>query len=125
MKEEYRTLSVKLTSGEITNFKRVCDLESKNYNSKLKELINESSKDIQNFISGKNKIEYNKLNNTFLWNILTDENEEITILNDLQIDFLNNIQEEINKALNERNEWVKQSKKESIIIPKKLIRGKK
>jgi hypothetical protein len=125
MKEEYRTLSVKLTSGEITDFQRVCELENKNFNSKIRELINESTKNIQSFISGKNKIKYNKLNNTFSWIILNDDNTETTILDNLQIDFINNLQSEINQAINERNDWVKQSNKDSIIIPKKIIGGKK
>ncbi|MDD4352908.1 MAG: hypothetical protein PHN56_00470 [Candidatus Nanoarchaeia archaeon] len=125
MSMDYRTVSVKLTNKELTEFKRVCDTESKNYNSKLKELINESSKNIQNFISGKNKLEYNKLNNTFSWKILNDDESETTILDNLQIDFINNLQNEIIQAINERNDWVKQSNKDSIIIPKKIIRGKK
>ncbi len=124
MKEEYRTLSVKLTSGEITDFKVLCDKEGKNFNSKIRELINESTKNIQSFISGKNKLEYNKLNNTFIWKILNDDETETTILDNLQIDFINNLQSELNQAINERNDWVKQSNKDSIIIPKKMIRGK-
>ncbi len=120
----YRTISVRLPRQEFIDFDKICN---ETHSSKLRELISKEIKNVSksNFISGINRISYNKLNNSFNWIIQLDSGQEIEILNNLSDSFLKNLKKEMDEALQERNEWVHQTKSDSIEIPKELVEGEK
>ena len=84
--------------------------------------IKNSSK--SDFLSGINKIKYNKLNNSFSWIVQLDSGQEVEILNNFSLEFLKNLQSEIQEAIKERNQWVHQTKDDSVDIPGELVGGK-
>lgn len=115
-------VKVDLDKGNV--FEDLCKNEKTNINAKLKDLIDSSLKGNKRyFISGINKIKYNKTNNNFSWIVQLDSGQEIEILNNLSDDFLKNLKKEIDKAIQERNEWVHQIKLDSVNIPEEIIRG--
>lgn len=75
------------------------------------------------FLAGKNKIRYDKLNNSFSWLIELDSGQEVEVLKNLSLEFLKNLNQQIEEAIKERNQWVHQTKEDSVDIPGEIIRG--
>jgi len=121
---DYRTISVRLPRQEFIEFDKLC---KDTHSAKLRELINKEikSNSKSNFLSGINKITYNKVNNSFSWLVKLDSGQETEILNNLSLEFLKNLQEDIQEAIKERNQWVHQTKDDSVGIPKDLVEGEK
>jgi len=121
---DYRTISVRLPRQEFIEFDKLC---KDTHSAKLRELINKEikSNSKSNFLSGVNKITYNKVNNSFSWLVKLDSGQETEILNNLSLEFLKNLQQDIQEAIKERNQWVHQTKDDSVGIPKELVGGEK
>lgn len=119
---DYRTISVRLPRQEFIDFNKICD---GTHSSKLRELINKEVKNNHKskFLAGKNKLRYDKLNNSFSWLVQLDSGQEVKILNSLSLEFLKNLNQQIEEAIKERNEWVHHSKPGSVDIPGDLIGG--
>ena len=117
---DYRTISVRLPRQEFIEFDKLC---KDTHSAKLRELINKEikSNSKSNFLSGINKITYNKVNNSFSWLVKLDSGKETEILNNLSLEFLKNLQEDIQEAIKERNQWVHQTKDDSVDIPMELV----
>jgi len=117
---DYRTISVRLPRQEFIEFDKLC---KDTHSAKLRELINKEikSNSKSNFLSGINKITYNKVNNSFSWLVKLDSGKETEILNNLSLEFLKNLQEDIQEAIKERNQWVHQTKDDSVDIPRELV----
>ena len=106
-------------------FENLCVNETTNVNAKLKSLIDSSLKgNKRHFLSGANVISYNKAQNNFSWLVELDSGNQFKILNNLSDDFLENLKKEIDKAVQERNEWVHHRKSNSVDIPSELIGGR-
>ena len=118
---DYRTISVRLPRQEFIEFDKLC---KETHSAKLRELINKEikSNSKSNFLSGVNKITYNKVNNSFSWLVKLDSGQETEILNNLSLEFLKNLQQDIEESIKERNQWVHQTKYDSVGIPKELVR---
>jgi len=119
---DYRTISVRLPRQEFIDFNKLC---KDTHSSKLRELINKEIKSSSkvNFLSGLNKIKYNKINNSFSWLVQLDSGQEIEVLSNLSLEFLKNLQNKIQEAVKERNEWVYQTKEGSVDIPNEILGG--
>lgn len=117
---DYRTISVRLPRQEFIEFDKLC---KDTHSLKLRELIAKEIKSNSkgNFLSGANKIKYNKLNNSFSWVVQLDSGQEVEVFNNLSLEFLKNFQKEIQEAIKERNQWVHQTKDDSVDIPREII----
>ena len=121
--QKNRIFQVKVPLEKGREFENVCKIEDKTVNAKLRELIESSTSehDKRYFLAGKNKIEYDKTKDRFVWLVELDDGKQIGVLNNLSIDFLNNIKEEISKTTIERQNWIGGRKIGSISIPNNLI----
>jgi hypothetical protein len=72
-------------------------------------------------IAGKNIIEYNSINDSFVWKIRLDDGQEKIILENLSLDFIQNLANNINFQINKRNEFLGKKHKHSIAVPKRLV----
>jgi len=119
---DYRTISVRLPRQEFIEFDKLC---KETHSAKLRELINKEikSNSKSNFLSGINKITYNKVTNSFSWLVKLDSGQETEIMNNLSLEFLKNLQQDIQEAIKERNQWVHQTNQDSVDIPKELVVG--
>lgn len=73
-------------------------------------------------IAGNNIIEYDNLKDSFVWKIKTDEGNEKTIFNNIPIEFMQDLNKQINFELNKRNEILGKKKKHSVAVPKRLVK---
>jgi len=124
--KEYVSISTRLPSRDVVNLKRICNKNKIAPSEYIRELIKKNiDSPTKKFLAGKNIITYDKVANSFSWFVGLDSGEENDILKNLSDNFLVNLKKEIEKALQERNEWVHQTKPSSVNIPEELTRGKK
>lgn len=115
-KEKILITKVEPTVADL--FTEKCKLEDKTINKKLGEMIEkENNKTGKPFLSGKNKIKYNSSSNSFNWYAELDNGEKISLLNNLSVDFLENLKLEIERAQRDRNDWLGLKKNDSVEIP--------
>lgn len=122
--QKTKVFRVKLDLDKGVAFEEQCKNDDSNVNAKLKELIDSHlTKQKKFFLSGKNKIKYDRTKNSFSWLIELDSGKEVSVMKNLSDDFLKNLNQEINKSLQERNDWVHQSKEDSVDVPGDLVGG--
>src|SRR3989344_9251487 len=113
MKEskEYVSVSTRLPGIDAINLKLFCNKNNIVPSEYIRDLIHKNfNSPKKTFLSGKNKITYNKVNNSFSWLVKLDSGQEVEILKNLSDDFLKNLRNEIDWAIQERNDWVHQTK---------------
>src|SRR3989338_7255819 len=73
-------------------------------------------------IAGTNIIEYDSLNDSFIWKIRLDDGQERIILERLSLDFMKNLSGSMSFEINKRNEILGKKKKHSVAVLKGLIK---
>lgn len=73
-------------------------------------------------IAGTNVIEYDSLNDCFIWKVKLDDGQEKVILERLSLEFMEDMNKKISFELNKRNELLGKKKKGSIALPKGLVK---
>lgn len=119
---EYRTISTKVPSNELTLFKVHCEKKGVTSAHQLRMLI---LKDMQikvpNKVAGKNKVKYYKNTDSFDWLVELDTGEKIVILKDISPSYIENLYSVLKDSLDERDTFIHKKTKDSIAIPTELI----
>ena len=106
-------------------FEKQCKNEGTNVNAKLKESIDFSLKGQKRYFhAGKNKIVYDQAHNLFSWKVLIDTEKLVEVTKNLSDEFLRNLRQEIDKALQERDDWIHNRQSDSVPIPTELLGDK-
>lgn len=122
--QKTKVFRVKTNFDKGIAFEEQCKNEDTNINAKLNSLIDSSLLGQKRyFYSGKNKIVYNRAYNNFDWLARLDSGKEIEILKNLSDDFLRNLKQDIEKALQERNDWVHHTEPGAVGFPGELVGG--
>ena len=122
--QKTKVFRVKVDLDRGNAFEEQCKIENTNVNARLKELIDFSlSGKRRFFFAGQNIIKYDKTSNTFGWFARLDSGKEVGILNNLSDNFIKSLKAEIDKAIQERNDWAHQKKPDSIAFPGGLVGG--
>ncbi len=127
MKEakKYFSVSTRLPELETIKFFLHCKRLDTSASERLRELVlHDIKQPHKQIIAGKNKITYNKVQNTFAWHVHTDAGNKSEVLSNLSTDFLQNLKQEIDEAIKDRNLWVHQHKTDSVDIPTELLGDK-
>ncbi len=122
--KEYVSVSTRLPNSDLIALESVCKREDTTPSEYIRHLILKNiHSPKKTFLSGKNKITYDKTTNSFRWLVTLDSGQEVEVLKNLSDDFLKNLKNEIDQAIQERNEWVHQRKEDSVLIPRDLATG--
>ncbi|MFA5070912.1 MAG: hypothetical protein WC511_00905 [Candidatus Pacearchaeota archaeon] len=120
--KDYIAVSTKLPTTDLISFKNHCTKLNLTISERIRDLIMQDiSKPSKQFLSGINEIQYNKLNNNFSWLVHLDSGKKVNVLNNLSLDFLKNLQIQIQESIKERNSWVHNINPDAVDIPKELI----
>ncbi|MDR1819721.1 MAG: hypothetical protein LBR15_05675, partial [Methanobrevibacter sp.] len=120
---EFKSISAKLPRDEITLFRDYCKRKDVTPSAMIRELIlRELEVPIPNYQAGKNHIKYNRKNDNFLWSVDLDTDEKANILEEVNIEFLEDLNNQINNVIKERNIFINKSGLESIPIPIKFLK---
>ena len=120
---EFRTISTKIPSNELTLFKRHCEKKGMTPSNLIRDLILEELKiTVPNTVSGRNRINYERDLDTFAWSIVLDSGKRINVLQHISPYFIDDIREQLSLALNERSVFIKKTKNNSVPIPSQMTR---
>jgi hypothetical protein len=123
---EYKTISTKITSEELSLFKNHCKVKGISPSKLLSDLLKEEMKiPFPHTIAGNNLIEYNKEKDTYSWTILLDTGEKIKITDNLSPKFIEELHVKFNFVIDQRNTTLRKKNKNSVEIPSNIVRNKK
>jgi len=121
-KYDVKTVSAKLSPLDFTNFKTHCEAKGITPSAQIKELIkNEMKSPLPINLAGKNLFVYNKFKDNFSWRVMLDNGLRVDVEDDLSPDYVLQLSEEIKKAVDERNTYLKKENG-GVPIPSKLVR---
>lgn len=120
-----RGITVRFSDSEITDLVRVkrrwaFDNVSDFIRAAVLEKV--ESETISN-VAGENLIEYSAIKDSFVWKIKTDTGEEKIILDNIPLEFLQDLNNKINFELKKREELLGKKNKKSVAVPKGLVEG--
>jgi hypothetical protein len=123
---EYRTVSTRLSVDKFTLVKDYCTRNGINPSTLIKELIlDEIGPSIPANIAGRNIFEYDKKKDSFSWCIELDTRERVIVLKSISAEYMRDLYVATSNALTSRNELQNRKRKNSVPVPKKLIKGRK
>lgn len=119
---EYRTVSAKLPTNELTLFRAHCEKKGVTPAYLIRELILKEMKiTIPHTIAGRNMINYSKNQDSFSWSIELDTGENIEVLKNVSPTFIQNLLETITISIEERNTFIHKRNKDSVAIPSDIL----
>lgn len=115
---EYKSISSKLPMDELTLFKNYCERKGTNPSALIRELIlKEIEVSVPINVAGRNKISYDKENDNFNWTVELDNGNSSVILSKVSLEFLEDLDKEINRTINSRSSTILKVNNESVAIP--------
>jgi len=122
-KYDVKTVSAKLTQLDFVKFKTHCDAKGITPSKEIKNLINQEINDpIAQNIAGKNVFVYNPAKENFSWRAVLDKEVISYIEDNLSFEFLKQLKEAVDNAIDERNTFIQKNKDDSVSIPSKILR---
>jgi len=124
MKESnFKSVSTKVPRSEYTLILDYCKKKGTNPSQLIRELLLQEIKISKpSFVSGNNKIEYQKGKDKYNWKIALDTDIIIDIMTNISPSYLEDLNSEITKAIDERNATIKKTKKGSVPVPGGLLK---
>lgn len=119
----FKSISTKVPRSEYTLILDYCKKKGITPSQFLRDLAKSEIKTSKpSFVSGNNKIEYQKDKDKYNWKVYLDTNTFVDIMNNISPAYLEDLNEEISKAIVERNAIIKKTKKGSVSIPSGLLK---
>jgi len=117
-----KTVSAKLLPEDFTKFKAHCDTKGVNVSKEIKRLIEaEINHPLPTNLAGENIFVYNKFKDNFSWRVMLDNGLRVDVEDDLSPEYVLQLSEEVKKAVDERNTYLKKENG-GVPIPSKLVR---
>jgi len=122
-KYDVKTVSAKLTQLDFVKFKTHCGAKGITPSKEIKHLIKQEIEDpISVNVAGKSQFLYNPAKDNFSWRAILDKGIISYIEDDLNPEFLIQLKEVIDKAIDERDTFIQKKKDDSVAIPSKILR---
>jgi len=122
-KYDVKTVSAKLTQREFSHFKDYCEKKGVKVSTQLKHLIKQEIEDpISVNVAGKSQFIYSPAKDNFSWRAILDKGVISYIEDDLNFEFLKQLGEAIDLAIEERETFIQKKKEDSVAIPGKIVR---
>jgi hypothetical protein len=123
---QYRTVSTKLPSNELTLFRAHCEKKGVAPAFLIKELILKEMKiAVPHTLAGKNIIGYVKKSDSFSWSVELDTGERVEVLRNVSPQFVEHLQKTITLGLGERSTFMCKKKEDSVPVPSAILRREK
>lgn len=121
-----KIVAAKIPREEFTRFQLYSEQNGETTNASIRRLIlTEIDKPRPKRIAGKSVFEYDRNRDNFAWKVLCDDASTIEIDGDFPAASLEQLSESLRKAIDERNSFIRKSKRESVAFPMKLERKRK
>lgn len=117
-----RPRTVKLDKDEDFMLQQHCSMLGFDVSTFIREAIHEKiSSGIVSSVAGQNIIDYNLKRDNFIWKVKLDDGEEKSILEDISVEFLQDLSGKIKLKLKERDELIGRKKKRSVAVPRRMV----
>ena len=121
-KYDVRTVSAKLSQLDFVKFKTHCDAKGITQSKEIKNLIDKEIKDpIALNVAGKSQFVYNPAKDNFGWRAILDKGIISYIEDDLSSEFLMQLRDAIDLAVEERDTFLQKKEDDSVAIPSKIL----
>ncbi|MFH1432576.1 MAG: hypothetical protein ABIG84_05130 [archaeon] len=122
-KYDVKTVSAKLNQLDFVKFKIHCDTKGITPSKEIKNLIaHEINDPIAQNVAGKSVFVYNPAKDNFGWKAVLDKEIISYIEDDLSFEFLKQLKDAIDVAIDERNTFIQKTNNDSVSIPGKILR---
>lgn len=122
-----RTLSTRLSIREFTLVNEYCKRMKSNPSTLIKDLlfeeINPEGVSAPANLAGKNIFEYDRKRDIFSWIIELDDGKRVEVLKGVSPEYLKELCNNISSTLTNRDELQGKRRKNSVPVPKKLLKG--
>lgn len=119
----FKSISTKVPRSEYTLILDYCKKKGITPSQFLRDLAKSEIKTAKpSFISGNNKLEYQKDKDKYNWKVALDTDILIDIMSNISPTYLEDLNVEITKAIDERNAIIKKTKKGSVPVPSGLLK---
>ena len=121
--QENKVVMAKLSREDFIKLQKHCSIKNESVNSAIrKAIMAEIESPIPHMIAGKNLFVYNRYKDNFSWRVVLDNGLVVDIEDDLPAEYVSQLFEEIKKAVDERETYIKKDNS-GVPIPSKLVRG--
>lgn len=121
-KPEYKTIGTRLPTHEAILVELYCKRKGVTPSSLIRELLlKQIDISIPNNVAGNNMVTYNRENDTYSWSILLDNKETVEVIANMSTQYIEELSNKMNKAIQERNLLTDKRKLASVAIPGRLI----
>lgn len=123
---EFKSVSSKLSREEAILLRAYCDKKGITPSSLIRELIlRELEVPIPHYMAGKNRINYNKETDSFIWSVDLDNGDEFKVLEKVTVDFIEDLNKVLSRAVDERSTFIGKKNEDSITIPSRFLKANK
>ncbi|AEG17734.1 hypothetical protein MSWAN_0700 [Methanobacterium paludis] len=123
MSMEFKSVSSKLSRDEVTQLRAYCERKGKTTSSFIREIIlRELEIPMPSSVAGKNRIDYDREIDRFIWAVDLDSEEDFTVLENVSVDFLEDLKDVISRALDERAALIGKKNENSVAVPSRFLR---
>ena len=119
----FKTVGTKLSKPEAALVQQYCKRKGTSTSKLIREmLLKEIEISVPNNVAGKNIIDYKKKTDAFSWGVKLDDGEKSEIIENMSPEYLEELSENILKALTIRNALINKKKQSSVAVPTQLIK---
>jgi len=120
--QDNKVVMTKLSRDEFIRLQKQCETEKETLNSFNKKAIMERvDKHMPHMLAGKNVFVYNRYKDNFSWRVMLDNGLRVDVEDDLPAEYVSQLLEELKKAVDERETYIKKENG-GVPIPSKLVR---
>jgi len=125
--QTHKAMATKLPLDEYVLIQDYCKRVNKTPSQLIRELLLSEANPFSapSNAAGRNIIEYDRKRDSFIWKVELDNGEKAVVLEDLPLEYLTDLSRSVASALTLRDELQGKKRKDSAIVPRKLLRGKK
>lgn len=122
-KYDLKTVSAKIPHIDFSKFKANCDKKGIKVSTQIKHLIKQEIDDpIALNVAGKSQFVYNPAKDNFGWRAILDKGIISYIEDDLSSEFLMQLRDAIDLAVEEREAFLQKKNKDSVAMPGRVVR---
>jgi hypothetical protein len=123
---EFKSVSTKINREQFTLLQDYCEKKGITPSTLIRDSILKELKIVfPHNVAGKNKILYNKERDNFSWFVELDDGQNVEILKNVSMSYLEQLQKVINEALETRQNTIKKTRKDSVAVPSSILKRMK
>ena len=119
----FKTLGTKLPRHEAVFIESYCKRKGITPSTLIRSLLlREINVPVPNNVAGKNIIAYKKETDTFSWSVILDSNKNVEVIANMSPQYLEDLQENMKIALEQRNSVINKKKTGSVAVPAEIVK---